>query len=413
MKTEETIRQPELRAKVEDSTQQPGPNGKAEISIREPTRDEKSRIASLGILAWAHFLNDGYVNYLPAILPALLQQLNIPLALVGSLVLALQGFGSLLQPITGWWADRIGGRRFILIGLTLSTASASLFGLAPNYWLLIALLAMAGLGNAMFHPQALSSARATVRSQRHGLLMSMFLIGGEFGRGFWPSVAGLLVVLLGLHSLWLFALPGLATLLVLSRLVPAVPPRSPEAHQKGGTIRWVPALALVAFVGLRATVSYGVATFVPLLWHQQGGSLVAGASLISIMLLVGIVGNISGGMLADWIGRRPVLLGSSLFSALFLAIFMMVHGPWLWVSLALLGIASFATAPTTMLIGQDLFPNNRSMGSGLALGGGNAVGAFVIFGFGFVAASMGLATPLWCIAALSLLGIPLALVLTK
>ncbi len=383
------------------------------IPHQRSTVEEKTAPAPLGALAWAHFLNDGYVNYLPAILPVLLQQLNIPLALVGSLILALQGFGSLLQPFTGWWADRRGGRRFILIGLTLSALGASLIGLAPSYWLLIALLAVAGLGNALFHPQAMASARSVVRSRRQGLLMSFFLIGGEFGRGLWPSVAGLLVVFLGLHSLWLFALPAMVTLLLLGRLVPELPARSPERLQKAAPTHWLPVLALVGFVGLRATVSYGVSTFVPLLWHDHGGSLVAGASLISIMLVVGIAGNLSGGMLADWIGRRPVLLTSSLLSALFLALFMVVQGPWLWVSLALLGIASFATAPITLLIGQDLFPNNHSMGSGLALGAGNAVGAFAVFGFGFMAAAAGLAAPLWSIAGLSLLGIPLALALPK
>ncbi len=374
--------------------------------------EETTATGPLGALTWAHFLNDGYVNYLPAILPVLLQQLNIPLALVGSLILALQGLGSLLQPFTGWWADRLGGRRLVLTGLALSALGASLIGLAPNYWLLIALLAVTGLGNAIFHPQAMASARSVVRS-RHGLMMFLFLIGGEFGRGLWPSVAGLLVVMLGLHSLWVFALPGLATLLLLGRLVPELPARSQARLQKVAPTHWLPVLALVGFVGLRASVSYGVSTFVPLLWHDRGGSLVAGASLISVMLVVGIAGNLSGGMLADWIGRRPVLLASSLFSALFLGLFMVAQGPWLWVSLALLGIASFATAPITLLIGQDLFPNNHSMGSGLALGVGNAVGAFVVFGFGFLAAAAGLQIPLWSIAGLALLGIPLALALPE
>jgi hypothetical protein len=32
-------------------------------------------------------------------------------------------------------------------------------------------------------------------------------------------------------------------------------------------------------------MSFGVVTFVPLLWHERGGSLIAGASLISAMLI--------------------------------------------------------------------------------------------------------------------------------
>ena len=131
------------------------------------------------------------------------------------------------------------------------------------------------------------------------------------------------------------------------------------------------------------------------------------------MLLVGILGNLFGGLVVDRIGRRPVLLASSLLSAIFLSLFMMASGPWLWVALGLLGVASFATAPVTMLIGQDLFPRSRSLGSGMALGMGNALGTLVVLVLGFVAARYGLEAPLWWIAALSLLGIPFALLLTR
>ncbi|MCL4490202.1 MAG: MFS transporter [Chloroflexi bacterium] len=366
----------------------------------------------LSALTWAHFLNDGYINYLPAVLPVLLEELHIPLALVGSLVLSLQGIGSLLQPLVGWRADRAGGRSFVLVGLGMSALGASLIALAPSYWPLIGLLIIAGLGSAAFHPQALASARALTRS-REGLTMSFFLIGGELGRGLWPSVAGLLVVWLGLHSLWLFAIPGALTVLVLAQFTPSLPPEPSQAVRTAWESNRRPILALVGFVGLRGMISYGVVTFVPLLWHARGGSLIAGASLISVMLVVGVIGNFFGGVLADRIGRYPVIVGSSLFSALFLSLFLLSQGPWLWVSLAFLGIAVFSTAPVTMLIGQDLFPKSRSMASGIALGVGNALGAVAVFGLGFVAASYGIDASLWWIAGLSLLGLPLAWVLAK
>jgi hypothetical protein len=43
----------------------------------------------LGALTWAHLMNDGYKSYPPAVLPLLLTKLDINLALVGGLVLAL------------------------------------------------------------------------------------------------------------------------------------------------------------------------------------------------------------------------------------------------------------------------------------------------------------------------------------
>lgn len=378
------------------------------------TRDGEDRqIARLGALSWAHFVNDGCINYLPGILPLLLERLSVPLALSGSLILALQGLGSLLQPVAGWFADRRGGRAFVVGGLALSVLGGSVLGLAPSYWTLIAILLVAGLGNAAFHPQALAAARQIAR-RRAGLTLSVFLVGGELGRSLWPTLAGLVVAWLGLRGLWIVAFPGALTVLLLARVAPDLPAR-PSAQPLGAAFReqrgavW----ALVGFVGLRALVSYGVSTFVPLLWHAKGGSLVGGASMITVMLGVGIAGNLAGGALADRIGRRAVLVGSSVFSGLFLALFLLASGAWLWLLLGLLGMASFATAAVTMLVGQDLFPHHHSMASGLALGVGNAGGAAAVFLLGFVAGRFGLEAALWSIVALAFLGIPLALALPE
>jgi FSR family fosmidomycin resistance protein-like MFS transporter len=363
-------------------------------------------------LTRAHFLNDGYINYLPGVLPLLLEDFHIPLALAGSLILALQGAGSLLQPLAGWLADRTGGRSFILLSLGLSMSGASFVGLATGYWPLIAFLLIAGLGDGLFHPQSLASARVLART-REGLMMSLFLIGGELGRGVWPSLAGLLVSRFGLASLWIIALPGAFTLLALPGLTPSLPPRPSRAANKAGKSQRGAILALVGFVGLRGLVSYGVVTFVPLLWHAHGGSLTAGASLISVMLVVGIIGNFLGGMVADHLGRRPVTVGSNLLSAFFLGLFLFAQEPWLWVCLAILGMAVFSTAPVTMRIGQDLFPQSKSTGSGIALGVGNALGSAAVSLLGFVAAGYSIQASLWWIVGLSLIGLPLAWVLPE
>ncbi len=287
-----------------------------------------------------------------------------------------------------------------------------MLGVAPGYWTLILLLTVAGLGNAAFHPQALAAARSITRS-REGTAISLFMIGGELGRGVWPLVAGWLVMWLGLQGLWLFAIPGAFTLLLLVRTTPEMRPMPPRSVRNAWQRNRGRIIALVGFVGLRQTVSYGVKTFVPILWHAQGGSLIAGASLISVMLVVGILGNFSGGMIADHLGRRPVIIWSSVLSATILALFMFSSGAWLWIALAFLGIAVWATAPVTMLIGQDLFPDNRSLASGVALGAGNTVAAMAIFGLGFIADYYGIAVSMWCIAGMSLLGFPLALMLPE
>src|SRR5699024_10592607 len=127
---------------------------------------------------------------------------------------------------------------------------------------------------------------------------------------------------------------------------------------------------------------YSFVTFIPIVWHQRGAGLVTGASIITTMTVVGVIGNLAGGYLSDRIGRRPIMLVAAIGAGLLVVPTIYLHGPAEWVVAALLGIAFFLTGPISVLVGQDIFPENRSMGSGIALGFANGIGALLVFVLG-------------------------------
>lgn len=362
-------------------------------------------------LSWAHLLNDGAANYLPGVLPAVLVSLHQPVRMAGVLIAALT-IGQSLQPVTGWLSDWLGGRSLVVSGLAISSLGGGLLGVAHSTWLMIVLLLAISVGNSLFHPQALAGVRTLV-SGRHGLITSVFLVGGELGRGIWPTVASLVVAHLGLGYLWLVGLPGLATVPLLAR----VAPRLPAKTGRGQRLRWRrhrgPMAVLVTYQSIRSLATYALATFIPILWHVRGGSLVSGASIITVMLVVGVVGTLGGGHLADQLGRLGVLVTASIATALLIVPIIYLHGVWLWVTAAPLGIALFLTMSPTILIGQDIFPENRSMGSGIALGLANGVGALLVLVLGQTINDANLVVPLWVIAGLSAATAPLALAFPK
>ncbi|HZD66154.1 MAG TPA: MFS transporter [Acidimicrobiales bacterium] len=349
-------------------------------------------------MTWAHLLNDGAANYLPGVLPAVLVSLHAPVRLAGVLIAALT-VGQALQPVVGWVADRIGGRSLVVTGLLLNSLGGGLLGFAHRMGVLITLLLLIGIGNSFFHPQALAGVRSMLAGRR-GLLMAVFLVGGELGRGLWPTVASLVVVHLGLSGLWVVALPGILTVPLLFRWAPPLPPRSRQGQRRRGRHRAWPLSLLIAYRSARALTTYALVTFIPILWHLRGGTLVEGASVITTMLVVGVIGNLGGGHLADMLGRRPVLVASAIATAALIVPVVILQGAAMWLSAGLLGIAMFLTAPTTVLIGQDLFPENRSMGSGIALGLANGIGAVLVLVIGLLVTSNGVEPVLWVVAGI-------------
>ena len=350
-------------------------------------------------LSWAHLLNDGAANYLPGVLPAVLVSVHQPVQMAGVLIASLT-IGQALQPLLGWVADRVGGRWLMVLGLLLSTAGGALLGVTHNLGMLIALLLMIGLGSAFFHPQALAAVRSLLQG-RQGLPTSVFLVGGELGRGIWPVAASLVATHLGLEYLWIIAIPGLVTVALLLRWAPDLPARPRSA----GRIRWSehrrPLALLLGYRGTRALTTFGLVTFLPVLWHVRGSSLVSGASLITTIVVSGVVGNLAGGHLADRFGRRPVLVVSALATAALILPVAYLDGPAVWVAAALLGPALFLTASPSVLIGQDIFPENRSMGSGIALGLANGIGAVLVLALGLLITDATVIRVFWVLAAAS------------
>lgn len=356
--------------------------------------------ARLSGLSWSHFLNDGAANYLPGVLPAILIQLHLSVALAGTIMAALL-IGQGLQPLFGLLADRIGGRILTVCGLLGSSLGGALLGLVASVPWLIVVLVMIGVSNAMFHPQALAAVRSLAGARR-GLAMSVFLVGGEIGRGVWPVLAGALITSGGRFWLCALALPGLLTLPWLLRWAPALPARRTDAQPIAWAQHARPLALLVAFCALRAFVIFALITLMPLIWAAQGGALTVGASLITVVLVVGIVGNLGGGWLSDRMGSRLILVVSLLATAGLTAVFMAANGPWLWLIGGALGIVLFATLPLTILIAQDILPENPSFGAGMALGLANALGALGVIAVGPVAAAYGAVGALWMAVAAAL-----------
>ena len=141
-------------------------------------REPRVARGSGAIWSFTHALNDGYPSLYLALLPVLMARWHFTVGQAGLLagVLALSTQG--LQPLRGWWADRRGGPWFIVGGLLVGSLGAPVgLAWAPSYAVFAAVLLVAGLGNAAFHPHmAALVTQATPHEQ--GRRMSGWMVSG-------------------------------------------------------------------------------------------------------------------------------------------------------------------------------------------------------------------------------------------
>lgn len=358
----------------------------------------------------AHTLNDTYPNLYPVLLPILMAQMGFGTAAAGLISTVSALTTQLLQPLMGFWADRVGGRSFVVGGLALgSIVSAIALGWSPSYELLLILLLISGLGNSAFHPHA-SALVSEITGKRKGFGMSLFMIGGNFGRAVAPILATSAYLIGGRSGLFLVAIPGLLMALIMTRVL-TPPPVSKPKQGRIFTPEFVNGLrrasSLLTVVGLRSMTTLSTLTLVPILWKSWGRPMTETATLLSLLFIAGSIGNVIGGALSDFIGPKPVLVASAALSSLWLFLFLNTQNlVWDFVLVALLGASLYSTGSVVMVFSQALFPQNKGMASGLTLGIGNTLGSFGVALIGLIADRTSPVIGLTVVAFAVLLSIP-------
>jgi FSR family fosmidomycin resistance protein-like MFS transporter len=204
--------------------------------------------------------------------------------------------------------------------------------------------------------------------------MSLFSVGGTAGFAAAPAVAGWLMHQFGRPGLLALAVPGVATAAWAWRqqdhlrgLQPHASGRAATGHARDewGRFAW-----LGAAVSARSIAVAGLSTFVPLYIVQRlGASPAAGASALSVFLGAGVVGNLTGGALADRFGRVRLAQGSlALATALLLPLLVAPSVGWAYAVLAVAGYAIFAPFSAMTVLGQSLLPHRIGTASGVTVG---------------------------------------------
>lgn len=356
------------------------------------------RPSSVFWVASGHFLSDFYTNLLPPLIPLIAPDLGFSLTAGSAIVSASTVASSLSQPVFGYFIDRIAGGALLIPAVLWTTLWISAVGLTHNYWAIMVLAVLGGLGSALYHPLG-SVTIAGLSARRRGWHMSLYSTGGSFGYALAPLIAIPLEARFGLGVLaWMFPLglvvAGFMRLAGISRLR-AKPPNLDTAgfagiwravRERFSTLIW-----LNLIVGVRAWATYSLTFLVPLYYLRLGYTKAMVSLPLFIYLLVSTAGAMAGGFLSDRYGRRRTIVGSSLLTATLFLLFLRSGSGYLsWAILALGGAAFQAAFPVSIVFAQELFPRSAGMASGMMMGLAWGVGGLGLSVTGFFSERFGL-----------------------
>jgi FSR family fosmidomycin resistance protein-like MFS transporter len=244
--------------------------------------------------------------------------------------------------------------------------------------------------------------------------MSFFSVGGNIGYALGPILATPLVLWQGLEGGLFLMVPCLVIALILLRARPFLQGFATEAVTRARRAGQDDVRSLVLLLGVicfRSVAWFGLVTFVPLWEVSLGHSAAHGNHLLSLMLLVGGLGTLAAGPLADRVGLRPVLVGSLLACPPLIFVFILVGGVPGAIALAGVGCCVIGTFGVTMVMSQQYLPSRIGMASGLSIGLSIGLGGIAAVALGALADTVDLQAALYVCAVAPLAGLALTLLL--
>ena len=146
--------------------------------------------------------------------------------------------------------------------------------------------------------------------------------------------------------------------------------------------------------GISATMAFVQRAFLtmePIIVAEAGGSETLGAFALTVYLGAQTVGTVTGGLLADRVERRTLLLRLC-FWALPTHLVAVWLGPGTalgLISIACAGFLGMATLPPIVVMAQEMIPTGTAVGSGIVMGLAWATGASVVLATGALADVVG------------------------
>lgn len=359
-----------------------------------------------------HCINDFGQGSLAALIPFFIANFGLNYYQSASIIFCNTIVASVAQPILGYVADRWRVPWFIPVGFTVTLVSISAIALATSYEMILALSLIAGIGAALFHPEAALLVNRT-QSNELGNAMGRFAVGGSAGFALGPLIAGGVYVF-GAQFLWVFtAIAVLGVLLYLYAFTGEADTantgesKSSTKSISTGTNDWVSFGKLFFVIASRSILFSVLAIFIPILYITViNGEASASSLALTVYFAMGAVLTYMGGALSDRLGfLKTVRLGNLIFLPSVL-VFIFVPNIWgFFGAMIPMAFGVFSQYGPITVLGQKYLAKNAGFASGITLGLGITLGGLVAPYVGHLADIYDVQTALMTLIPVGLMGL--------
>ena len=363
-----------------------------------------------------HCINDFGQGSLAALIPFFIANFGLNYYQSASIIFCNTIVASIAQPILGYVADRWRVPWFIPVGFSITLISISAIALATSYEMILALSLIAGLGAALFHPEAALLVNR-MQSNELGNAMGRFAVGGSAGFALGPLLAGGVYVF-GAQFLWVFtAIALLGVLLYLYAFTGSTDAdavgesKSSAKSTNSGTNDWVSFGKLFFVIASRSILFSVLSIFIPILYITViNGEASASSLALTMYFAMGAVLTYMGGALSDKLGfLKTVRLGNLIFLPSVL-VFIFVPNIWgFFGAMIPMAFGVFSQYGPITVLGQKYLAKNAGFASGITLGLGITLGGLVAPYVGHLADIYDVQTALMTLIPVGLMGLLMSL----
>jgi len=169
----------------------------------------------VGGVCFAHLVSHYYITLLAPLFLFVREDYGVSYTELGLALTAFNVLTTALQTPTGFLVDRVSARIVIICGLLLGAGAFAIAGLVHSFWVFVAMFAVAGIANTVYHPADYALLSQHIPPARAGRVFSFHTFSGMLGNAVAPPTLLFMQGWVG----WRGAFVGAAALGLLAAIV--------------------------------------------------------------------------------------------------------------------------------------------------------------------------------------------------